>query len=252
MTAERNNISTLAPREGSDFRVGGRLRKCNNFNPRSPRGERPGCNGNQPGGACISTLAPREGSDEALNQGRRAVNEFQPSLPARGATEDGKVIYNLMQFQPSLPARGATIVSSVGAFVIPISTLAPREGSDFIFVLGDCPYDISTLAPREGSDYKAGPLVSQHRHFNPRSPRGERRIKAVFDVKRQKFQPSLPARGATRHLSHQLHIVLISTLAPREGSDDYPELMTFEERHFNPRSPRGERRDAPSWRRWPK
>ena len=58
-----------------------------------------------------------------------------------------------------------------------------------------------------------------------------------------KFQPSLPARGATvKPLSTKI-IVAISTLAPREGSDQaHPKSLVWSP-NFNPRSPRGERRN---------
>ncbi len=57
--------------------------------------------------------------------------------------------------------------------------------------------EISTLAPREGSDRERQQGRHLPRHFNPRSPRGERRSKS---------------RSSTSPLR-------ISTLAPREGSD---------------------------------
>ena len=86
--AEGWNISTHAPRTGSDGRIFKRYpRKENYFNPRSPHGERP--------------------------QGNRrrvaALDLFQPTLPARGATckPVDQEFLNLL-FQPTLPARGAT------------------------------------------------------------------------------------------------------------------------------------------------
>ena len=57
-----------------------------NFNPRSPRGERPGENKIKSDGFYISTLAPREGSDLVERTDDQRPEEFQPSLPARGAT----------------------------------------------------------------------------------------------------------------------------------------------------------------------
>ena len=146
------NISTLAPREGSDSNSPSSLQLSNNFNPRSPRGERLGfcccaCDRGlfQPSlpargatkvsfiltkSGTISTLAPREGSD--IDRGRSHIDEagFQPSLPARGAT------------RIPLDVPKATY----------ISTLAPREGSDLASISAASSSGISTLAPREGSD----------------------------------------------------------------------------------------------------
>ena len=56
-------------------------------------------------------------------------------------------------------------------------------------------------------------------YFNPRSPRGERRVK---------FKQHIASSS-------------ISTLAPREGSDDITGITNNGRHNFNPRSPRGER-----------
>ena len=80
-------ISIHAPRTGSD------LLKARNsivpfyFNPRSPHGER------RDGRAAISIHAPRTGSDVRLLDFVIHVRQFQSTLPARGATFSGKVIY---------------------------------------------------------------------------------------------------------------------------------------------------------------
>ena len=148
--------------------------------------------------------------------------KFQPSLPARGATPLRQPKVPVKRFQPSLPARGATL-SHCDSYGL-------RQ--------------ISTLAPREGSDFAARLLRYRQRHFNPRSPRGERQaVKRVQNFlhrfqpslpargattrsgrsrARRRFQPSLPARGATQDGRESGTILSISTLAPREGSDRFP------------------------------
>ena len=80
-------------------------------------------------------------------------------------------------------------------------------------------------------------------HFNPRSPHGERRVSQQINAVNSAFQPTLPARGATtRFADHKREsqyfnprsphgerqfpvtvdcfIGIISTHAPRTGSDD--------------------------------
>ena len=102
-------ISTLAPREGSDFR----------------------------GHACIasdkiSTLAPREGSDEIASETLTFYLLFQPSLPARGATINDWLAALTADISTLAPREG----SDSNGCNIPtssiISTLAPREGSDHL------------------------------------------------------------------------------------------------------------------------
>ena len=169
------DISTHAPRTGSDYTPRSRTPSCKYFNPRSPHGER------------------RIKDCKFYN-----IGEFQPTLPARGATAaqsvtrdrhcisthaprtgsdicSGQYTAPDSQFQPTLPARGATFAPGTGGHHEAISTHAPRTGSDdFMDVIGQVA-DISTHAPRTGSD--------------------------VFDRRAQRtgktFQPTLPARGAT-------------------------------------------------------
>ena len=78
---------------------------------------------------------------------------------------------------------------------------------------------ISTHAPREGSDVVTAKEQLGHSNFNPRSPRGERRTAAALPSSSPKFQPALPARGATVVAAQGAHPQQISTRAPREGSD---------------------------------
>ena len=78
-----------------------------------------------------------------------------------------------------------------------ISTHAPRTGSDQPFVPHYLAHPISTHAPRTGSDaIQFGALY-----------------------KALKFQPTLPARGATKQAGIQQRVQRISTHAPRTGSD---------------------------------
>ena len=101
------------------------------------------------------------------------------------------------RFQPTLPARGATGCTAENPFVAVISTHAPRTGSDTLRCNKSAARRISTHAPRTGSD-----STVQH-------------VRKVL----LRFQPTLPARGATRCRACAAEIM-----------DD-----------FNPRSPHGER-----------
>src|SRR5699024_3335562 len=52
---------------------------------------------------------------------------------------------------------------------------------------------------------------------------------------------TLPARGATAQVTHDVVYLVISIHAPREGSDQNASLIITRVAYFNPRSPRGER-----------
>ena len=125
-----------------------------------------------------------------------------------------------MLFQPTLPARGATRFLNQAGQPRRISTHAPRTGSD------------------QGNRRVCVPAI----YFNPRSPHGERHSPCGTSSFASRFQPTLPARGATipgfeansmscdfnprsphgerrRRAGLQPHRVRISTHAPRTGSD---------------------------------
>ena len=79
------------------------------------------------------------------------------------------------------------------------------------------------------------------RDFYPRSPRGERLTAQPRDRHTRSFLSTLPARGATWVLGRHCHAQVISIHAPREGSDLHSVRTGSPNRHFYPRSPRGER-----------
>ena len=100
---------------------------------------------------------------------------------------------------------------------------------------------ISTHAPRTGSDISRIIRSAVDSNFNPRSPHGERHAHPCRTSAQSRFQPTLPARGATA-----AHVGIyigngISTHAPRTGSDIRKTGSAFRYADFNPRSPHGER-----------
>ena len=170
-----------------------------NFNPRSPHGERPG---QRETGCTADDFNPRSPHGERRFSpfSIRSTMSFQPTLPARGATsprggrtrrrkgisthaprtgsdtKKEEENHDSSNFNPRSPhgerqINPATMRGSQG-----ISTHAPRTGSDDRrFAFFDAAIQISTHAPRTGSDR-----------------RGLRVQLAPI-----KFQPTLPARGAT-------------------------------------------------------
>ncbi len=84
------------------------------------------------------------------------------------------------------------------------------------------------------------------RHFNPRSPHGERRAGRQEWAYFRRFQSTLPARGATPFPFLDLLHHIISIHAPRTGSDFALSTAAEIPAYFNPRSPHGERRAKPS------
>ncbi len=148
-----------------------------------------------------------------------------------------------MEFQSTHPARGATCTTLQAFCKASISIHAPREGCDIGHLLRE----------RDIAD------------FNPRTPRGVRRMMVIFNsplisisihapregcdhgcmaarlTDKQNFNPRTP-RGV-RHDDWVLAvgINLISIHAPREGCDFAQLCVNMLKLDFNPRTPRGVR-----------
>ena len=182
---------------------------------------------------------------------------------------------------------GATVLLKQSHDIIRISIHAPRVGGDHgpqgvpgakgefqstppvwgaTSQFPYCPPTkfISIHAPRVGSDINVSLPGLLPRHFNPRSPCGERRYLITETAKRyifqstlpvwgatcrtlkscvdkRKFQSTLPVWGATAENPWSSRKIVISIHAPRVGSDaagSWPGRLSPD---FNPRSPCGER-----------
>ena len=155
-----------------------RFKPMSDFNPRTPRGVRPG----PPWSPCgpagdISIHAPREGCDMSYTDWVWVV--FPISIHA--------------------PREGCDMSYTDWVWVVfPISIHAPREGCDYetigVFTRESI---ISIHAPREGCD---APLLLScllDHDFNPRTPRGVRPGWCPRCPPQTPFQSTHPARGAT-------------------------------------------------------
>ena len=136
-----------------------------------------------------------------------AESQFQSTLPAWGATDYILCPFGTHRFQSTLPAWGATRCAARGLQLLQFQSTLPAWGATTASRCG-CDTDaISIHAPRVGS-------------VNPRSPRGERRVRdctvcdlcvisihaprvgsdgrcAARGLQLLQFQSTLPAWGAT-------------------------------------------------------
>ena len=167
-------ISIHAPRAGSDGCVLEIDRFQEDFNPRSPCGERRKVNPHDGFASFISIHAPRAGSDpdlpspvstsiyfnprspcgERRSKHRLGVQKLSISIhaPRAGSDQIQHGLSHRYKFQSTLPVRGATSRNVRHWFARNISIHAPRAGSDIV----------EKLPRRDFHD------------FNPRSPCGER------------------------------------------------------------------------------
>ena len=211
-------VSTHAPLAGSDGAIPRPSRTPSRFNPRSPCGERRGC-----------------------SRGTSRAGSFNPRSPCGERRVQVRLVDPAVPFQPTLPLRGATSRGFPLEGHRQVSTHAPLAGSDW-----SCPparTGPTRFNPRspcgERPNVQTGGAGSAS--FNPRSPCGERRqlvvpFQAVLGVsthaplagsdgpKRDNgkstlmFQPTLPLRGATRHVGSEPGRALFQPTLPLRGA----------------------------------
>ena len=146
-----------------------------NFNPRSPHGERL----------------------DGFNR-RDADSKFQSTLPARGATVASIVFGGFFAFQSTLPARGATLsmdgTNRSRDYFNPRSPHGERHLRNSPISRQKC---ISIHAPRTGSDVLVR-IIEINAPISIHAPRtGSDGLESVYNDHVYKFQSTLPARGAT-------------------------------------------------------
>ena len=190
------------------------------FNPRSPHGER-----------------RRDAAESGNHPG-----DFNPRSPhgerQRSCTSwEGKAI-----FQSTLPARGATQCPKGRKCKMSISIHAPRTGSDDDTAQSGARARHFNPRSPHGERRDGTALPCRQAHFNPRSPHGERLIRVVLLFKFvQNFNPRSPHGERLDSWERAKKVPRISIHAPRTGSDKSAGSSTSWHSHFNPRSPHGER-----------
>ena len=168
------------------------------FNPRSPCGERPRPPQSSSAASGFQSTLPVRGATMAVFAAVRTVG-FQPTLPVRGATParcrtrrapryfnprspcgerhlSRSRDFGPNSFQPTLPVRGATEASEREFDEAHISTHAPRAGSD-VPELHFSSFPSFDFNPRSPCGERRSCLTSTGattNDFNPRSPCGER------------------------------------------------------------------------------
>ena len=167
-----------------------------NFNPHSPRGERP--KGQIPTWIRFdfNPHSPR-GERPLLPAQLRQATQFQSTLPARGATfclysmgslrvisihtpregsdpKSGGCSYSADYFNPHSPRGERPQIWGMFLFGRLFQSTLPARGATAVCIPVRSSNDISIHTPREGSDQRMIHGVQMLGYFNPHSPRGER------------------------------------------------------------------------------
>ena len=152
-------ISIHAPRTGSDCQRGIMRLVKQDFNPRSPHGERLDVSELTGGSLTFQSTLPARGATNRDCLPARLFSYFNPRSPHGERPFRTSTSWSTARFQSTLPARGATIKPPA---------------------YYDTPEKISIHAPRTGSDLMRWQTMRTLSHFNPRSPHGERLRKVTI------------------------------------------------------------------------
>ena len=181
-------------------------------------------------------------------------------------------VLHLIQFQSTLPMRGATLICvlsiTVTSYFNPHSPCGERPNQE-IFLGAQWNFNPHSPCGERLSGHWCAPQTLGD--FNPHSPCGERPRYVHYCTKCQrisihtphagsdaqiralqgdveKFQSTLPMRGATAVHNNHLLPFPISIHTPHAGSDTGARMPYGQDCYFNPHSPCGERRqDAASF-----
>ena len=201
----------------------------------------------------ISIHAPRGGSDHPIIVNGPPCADFNPRSPWGERRSHWHLLLPGRRFQSTLPVGGATGSKAEAKLSKPISIHAPRGGSDSALLPVFCfPADFNPRSPWGERLLRAALVQQPLRDFNPRSPWGERLDSYRFPLRSILFQSTLPVGGATDAICAYALFGEISIHAPRGGSDASPGTYPSCSNHFNPRSPWGERpvTNSRRFRRW--
>ena len=164
---------------------------------------------------------------------------FQPTLPARGATVTAAALTaDASGFQPTLPARGATACRVCWTKICGFQPTLPARGATQQLRDAVKSAEISTHAPRTGSDGPPDAGKGRNGHISTHAPRtgSDRRYQAHHQAP-QRFQPTLPARGATTITNFQKSLDVFQPTLPARGATERMRALLRSGVQFQPTLP---------------
>ena len=216
-------VSIHAPRAEGDAEAGSGDFGRQGFNPRPPRGGRRASGSPSTARSrCFNPRPPRGGRPDRLH-GHADV--IRVSIHAPRAEGDGS---------------GGEYVGLES-----VSIHAPRAEGDLVAIQARPEeLEVSIHAPRAEGDPLAGISMASSTGFNPRPPRGGRLAASPMRPLCELFQSTPPARRATQVAERLFKPYRVSIHAPRAEGDPPPRFGPLAFRGFNPRPPRGGRRQG--------
>ena len=172
-------------------------------------------------GANISIHVPREGHDPLRNYWQRETR-ISIHVPREGHDQPPDISMTVfMIFQSTCPARGTTFYyASFSSLSLVFQSTCPARGTTSHLLNVAVEINIfQSTCPARGTTHWRGFDRRRQRDFNPRAPRGARRVRGLI-------------HEIAEHIS--IHV-------PREGHDISLEVISTIPIDFNPRAPRGAR-----------
>ena len=180
------------------------------------------------------------GSDSCRSIPSTRPRHFNPRFPHGERRLRHALVCDIREFQSTLPAWGATFCQPIYEAWLTISIHAPRVGSDRRLLLPTRRCAFQSTLPAWGATTTNTIFSVSFKNFNPRSPRGERRICCVIRtapdisihaprvgsdlssfavvVASTVFQSTLPAWGATRRLTARPSATAFQSTLPAWGA----------------------------------
>ena len=212
--------STL-PVWGATFVVRARHPTICDFNPRSPCGERP-----PPYAVCTflplfqSTL-PVWGATHGTCYPVRHITNFNPRSPCGERLDMTKIARNIVYFNPRSPCGERRPRYDNSSSFVGFQSTLPVWGATIPTRLVGYRYIFQSTLPVWGATLFNLLTIVKLKHFNPRSPCGERLCSRMRCLAGCEFQSTLPVWGATTIKVASFDYLSISIHAPRVGSDYY-------------------------------
>ena len=209
------------------------------FNPRLPRGRRPPCTWWRPALGGFNPRLPRGRRRQRLRSFQRpnevsirvssltVFRDRRHRMRRRGTFRDAQ-----SSGRPEYPAHLGHVSACQGR---------SREAGGVSRPLIGRRHGLNNPNSGRPIAYKRGGIACDS---TPRLPRGRRHVRRVRGALPQGFQSAPPAREATIGKAADLAASLVSIRASRAGGDLLGEKLPWETPCFNPRLPRGRRREV--------
>ena len=219
-------------------------------------------------GGDVSIHAPRAGRDRTAPSAQSRNRCFNPRAPRGARLCSPSRRRRLQCFNPRAPRGARHAWNDKRADNGKVSIHAPRAGRDKTPRLNRrCGVQFQSTRPARGATDQSARLPGRRPGFNPRAPRGARLGRICLLLVAYRFQSTRPARGATtaeidpsdpstfqstrpaRGATFDPDIVGAShsfqSTRPARGATRRWEWARIRRRRFNPRAPRGARRQQP-------